>query len=402
MGSSLKLDSDRRELLRERRAARIERKQQRRQAREDKRLQTGEPLVGLSAAQRIAEQDVRRELDRIVDAALDRHDSPPANETQAMAPPAAGNGPTMRATGSGPRSHAERRAESQTAGEKAPSPAGMAAERRVSRLERDIAEFRARRRSKIKTARGEAKGRIVRAGETAAISDALAAVDDPSASVWRAEREQLEQALASGRITEVGAAGWQALRSVSRDAARTSRRITHDPDVAYAVCVAYAIIGRLPGVAIQVARQRRREKIAMFARREALQRISREGGEHAVSDALAAVEQARAALDERLSAAIAGRGIAQVRAAARRGWQEAAADAARTSRCAPDRELAHRIAVAYAVIAEAPWAAVHGWRAERNGTARHAASRPVWRSQRQRTDDQDSCWAACRQALASS
>ena len=52
MGSMLKADSDRRELMRERRQARIERKQQRRDARERKRSQIGEAPPAPSAVQR--------------------------------------------------------------------------------------------------------------------------------------------------------------------------------------------------------------------------------------------------------------------------------------------------------------------------------------------------------------
>ena len=80
---------------------------------------------------------------------------------------------------------------------------------------------------------------------------------------------------------------------------------------------------------------------------------------------------------ERLSEAIAGRRIPEVGAAARRGCRGAAADAARTSRRAPDQDIALAVTVAYAVIARAPWAAVRGRRAERSGPARQP--RAFWR-----------------------
>ena len=55
MGSMLKADSEKRELVRERRQARIERKQQRRDARERKRSQ-----IGASTAGRVGDPARRR------------------------------------------------------------------------------------------------------------------------------------------------------------------------------------------------------------------------------------------------------------------------------------------------------------------------------------------------------
>ena len=74
MGSMLKADSDRRELVRERRQARIERKQQRRDARERKRSQIAAAPPAVSATQRAAEERVDAAVDRIVSEALERHD----------------------------------------------------------------------------------------------------------------------------------------------------------------------------------------------------------------------------------------------------------------------------------------------------------------------------------------
>ncbi|MGH2858617.1 MAG: hypothetical protein ACRDMJ_14170, partial [Solirubrobacteraceae bacterium] len=74
MGSMLKFDSDRRELVRERRNARIERKQQRRQARERKHSHTADVPSAPSAAQLLAERELRSAVDGIVIDALDRHE----------------------------------------------------------------------------------------------------------------------------------------------------------------------------------------------------------------------------------------------------------------------------------------------------------------------------------------
>ena len=79
MGSMLKFDSDRRELVRERRQARMERKAQRREDRGRKRTEatpvpTASATSTLSATQRAADERVRDDVDRIVEQALDRHD----------------------------------------------------------------------------------------------------------------------------------------------------------------------------------------------------------------------------------------------------------------------------------------------------------------------------------------
>ena len=74
MGSMMKADSERRELVRERRQARIERKQERRDARERKRSQIDAPPLPLSAMQLAAQEQVDAAVDRIVNEALERHD----------------------------------------------------------------------------------------------------------------------------------------------------------------------------------------------------------------------------------------------------------------------------------------------------------------------------------------
>ena len=77
MGSMLKFDSERRDLVRERRNARIERKQQRRQARERKHSQTaGVTPEPASVMHRLAEREMHAAVDRIVDDVLDRHEQP--------------------------------------------------------------------------------------------------------------------------------------------------------------------------------------------------------------------------------------------------------------------------------------------------------------------------------------
>ncbi|MHB1834641.1 MAG: hypothetical protein ACYCXW_06715 [Solirubrobacteraceae bacterium] len=239
MGSTLKFDSDRRELVRERRNARIERNQQRREARAHKRSQTAETLFKPSAVQQLAEREVQTAVERIDAEALDRH------EEMAPAPAcSAGSSPAPRAVQSNP---AEAR------------PLSMArigeAEPRQSRRERDLVAFRRRRQQTLAEARTEARERIDRAGELASVTDALAAIEHPEAGPWRAEREQLETAIATGRIVEVGATARRAAWAISRDAARTSRRARRDPDLALALCVAYAVITRLPRTALRSAQR---------------------------------------------------------------------------------------------------------------------------------------------------
>ena len=105
-----------------------------------------------------------------------------------------------------------------------------------------------------------------------------------------------------------------------------------------------------------------------------------------MADALGALAHSGAAPwrrhRERLAEAISTGRIPVVGACARRACRGAASDAARTSRRAPDPELALAVAVAYAVIAQAPWSAVRGARAERAGTAAPQARgrrRAFWR-----------------------
>ena len=255
MGSMMKADSERRELVRERRQARIERKQERRDARERKRSQIVAPPPGLSAMQLAAQEQVDAAVDRIVNEALERHDQvnvPQAALHTVDAPPVVRRqaGPARPAADSS----------SPDAGSGAvvtipPTDAAGASPR--PRRESDIAAFRDRRQQAAEEARAEARERIARTGEPACVADALAALAHPGAADWCTEWRELEQALESGRIVEVGATARRALWSISRDAARTSRRSRRDPDLALAACVAYAIVARLPRCALRSAQRNR-------------------------------------------------------------------------------------------------------------------------------------------------
>ncbi|MGA2925975.1 MAG: hypothetical protein ABSG43_08265 [Solirubrobacteraceae bacterium] len=273
MGSTLKFESDRRELVRERRHARIERKQQRRQAREDKRSQPAtipdaHAATQPSVTQRAARQRLQAAVDQIVNEALDRHDQLAATASA----PVTGTGENPPRVPAGETRHARRAPTSASArsagtneqpggGEDAqaiPAVAG-GAERapRVRRRERDLAEFRDRRQKVADEARDEAGRRIARSGGPACVADALAALAHASAAPWGAEREQLQGAIETGRVAAVGAVARRALWAISRDAARSSRRAKRDPELALAACVAYALIARLPRTVLRSAQRAR-------------------------------------------------------------------------------------------------------------------------------------------------
>jgi hypothetical protein len=242
MGSTLKFDSERRDLVRERRNARIDRKRERREARERKHsLPAAAPASQPSALQRAAQQRVDEE---VVVHALERHDRRPLAAEEPAAPL-----PCAAEIGEAPAATAE--------------PRGA---RRGSRRERDIAEFRERRQRAAGDARTEARERIARSGEPAAVADAMAALAHPSAEPWESERRALERAIQTGRTSEIGAAARTALWAITRDAARSSRRARLDPDLALAACVAYAIVARVPRTALRIAHR------AQPQRRQAPQR----------------------------------------------------------------------------------------------------------------------------------
>ena len=258
MGSMLKFDSDRRELVRERRYARIERKQQRRQARERKRshVEAAMPSVP-SATQRIAQRELRAAVDQIVGEALERHEQAAPVVTSpavASASPSPSRQPKPVRTGTPAGGRGGERAS------------------RQSRRERDLAAFRERRNQTVGEARSEARRRIARAGELASVADAFAALEHPSAEPWSAERQQLEGAIDSDRIVNVGTVARRALWAISRDAARSSRRARRDPDLALAACVAYAIIARLPRTALRSAQRARPTPHARVRRQRAFWR----------------------------------------------------------------------------------------------------------------------------------
>jgi hypothetical protein len=127
----------------------------------------------------------------------------------------------------------------------------------------------------------------------------------------------------------------------------------------------------------------RRDQVLSLARTEARERIERLGEEEAVCDALVALAHPQASPwrqhRERLSEAIASGRIPTVGAAARRACRGAAGDAARTSRRAPDPQLAMAVTVACAVVARAPWAAVRSRRAERSSPTGQPLPRAFWR-----------------------
>ena len=148
-------------------------------------------------------------------------------------------------------------------------------------------------------------------------------------------------------------------RSAEREARRTSRR---KRDVAEFL-------------------ERRDDKLSL-AREEAKERIARLGEEEAVHDALMALAHPEASPwqqhRERLCEAIDSRRIPDIGAAARRACRGAAADAARTSRRAPDPDTALAVTIAYAIIARAPRATIRSQRAERSAPTRKV-HRPFWR-----------------------
>ena len=265
MGSMLKADSEKRELVRERRQARIERKQQRRDVRERKRCPMVVAPPAVSAVQRAAEARVDAAVDRIVTEALERHEQMTAAGSRHRASGEAQAVQTAEAVATVTR---RPDAKLSPAGSSTGHPGGRprlatqakqnagGGERR-SRRERDIAAFRERRRQAADEAREEARKRIARAGELACVTDALAALAHPEARPWEAERQELERALETGRIIEVSAVARRSLWVISRDAARSSRRARRDPDLALAACVAYAIIARLPRTALRSAQRTR-------------------------------------------------------------------------------------------------------------------------------------------------
>jgi hypothetical protein len=221
VASTLKFDSERREMRRERHEARVARKRERQQARELKHAhQTDGVRVPMVAAQRPA----------------------PAPVVEAASQPLVST--TEPETAPQPESPVT---DTSTAQERKPF---------VAQRERDVAAFLARREEVIAAARDEARERIERMGEERAVADALGALAHSGAAPWRRHREGLAEAISTGRVPPVGACARRACRGVASDAARTSRRAP-DPELALAVAVAYAVIAKAPWSAVRGARAER-------------------------------------------------------------------------------------------------------------------------------------------------
>jgi hypothetical protein len=221
VASTLKFDSERREMRRERHEARVARKRERQQARELKHAQQSDVVT-------------------VARVAIERTAPAPVVEVAPTAPVSAAE-PETAPEPQSPANHAS------TAKQCKPV---------VAQRERDVAAFLARREDVIAAARDEARERIGRMGEERAVADALGALAHSGATPWRRHRESLAEAISTGRIPAVGACARRACRGTASDAARTSRRAP-DPELALAVAVAYAVIAEAPWCAVRGARAER-------------------------------------------------------------------------------------------------------------------------------------------------
>jgi hypothetical protein len=221
VASTLKFDSERREMRRERHEARVARKRERQQARQLKHAHQSDEV-------------------RVPRVAIERPAAAPVVEVMPEAPAIA----TNTETAPQPQS---RVTDAPPANECKPF---------VAQRERDVAAFLARREEVITAARAEAQERIERIGEERAVADALGALAHSGATPWRRHRERLAEAISTGRIPVVGACARRACRGAASDAARTSRRAP-DPELALAVTVAYAVIAQAPWSAVRGARAER-------------------------------------------------------------------------------------------------------------------------------------------------
>jgi len=220
MASTLKFDSERREMRRERHDARVARKRERQQARQ---LKHAHRLDAVTAPPVVVERGTS------------------AREPEPV--------PEARVTATEP----EPRPQSQCPVTQLPLKEGKPL---VAQRERDVAAFLARREEVITAARAEAHDRIERIGEERAVADALGALAHSGAAPWRRHRERLAEAISTGRIPPVGGCARRACRGAASDAARTSRRAP-DPELALAVAVAYAVIAQAPWSAVRGARAER-------------------------------------------------------------------------------------------------------------------------------------------------
>jgi len=254
------LFDDTRALRREQRQARIERKRERREARQLKRQQHPAGIETIT----LETPPTGRQ------AALEAQATTPAVTAVSIAashvpvvPPASVSSPAAQQAAPRPGARSERIAPppvdaSATRGDARPAqaPARPADGKPVARRERDIGAFLERREERLSLAREEARERIARLGEEEAVNDALGALAHSQASPWRRHREQLSEAIVGRRIPDVGAAARRACRGAAADAAKTSRRAP-DTDIALAVAVAYAVIADAPWAAIRGRRAER-------------------------------------------------------------------------------------------------------------------------------------------------
>jgi hypothetical protein len=221
VASTLKFESERREMRRERHEARVARKRERQQGRELKHAHQSDEV-------------------RVPRVAIERP-APALVEEAAPAAPVSAAEPETAPEPESPATHAPPPQESKPF---------------VAQRERDVAAFLARREEMIAAARVEACERIERMGEERAVADALGALAHSGATPWRRHRESLAEAISTGRIPAVGACARRACRGAASDAARTSRRAP-DPELALAVAVAYAVIAQAPWSAVRGARAER-------------------------------------------------------------------------------------------------------------------------------------------------
>jgi hypothetical protein len=221
VASTLKFDSERREMRRERHEVRVARKRERQQARELKHAQQSDAIT----------------VPRV---AIER----PAPAPEVEAAPGAAITVTEPETAPQPPSPVN------------DAPATQEGKPFVAQRERDVAAFLARREEVVTAARDEARERIEGMGEERAVADALGALAHSGAAPWRRHRERLAEAISTARIPVVGACARRACRGAASDAARTSRRAP-DPELALAVAVAYAVIAQAPWSAVRGARAER-------------------------------------------------------------------------------------------------------------------------------------------------
>jgi len=248
MGSTLKFDSDRRGLARERRQARQQRNQVRRQARQNKGTPTvtTEPPPIITVPQRMESVVITSAPTVTPTPASPTPPAPAVTPAPTVTPAAAikrddrdANGPRGVVAGRDQRTSGPRPNNDTTRGQS-----------RVTRREREIAAFEQRRRQMLEIAGEEAGRRLARNGGPASVADALAALHSAQADPWHAQYEQVDRALRRGLTAQVAATARQAMWQTSRDAARTSKRANTDPELALAVCVAFAILATVPATAI--------------------------------------------------------------------------------------------------------------------------------------------------------